>query len=149
MKQKEKVRFPLVVKLIVITMIIVVVSAGASTLVSSYFFIRDTEVRTQENNMNTVEVFSTRMANQLEEVYASAVILLDTLRVSTGSAATEVFKSNFFHAMQKLRISVYKNSNVITINFLQVMKKNKVLSTIFWKVMPKIGIGQFPVNFLL
>lgn len=102
MKQKEKVRFPLVVKLIVITMIIVVVSAGASTLVSSYFFIRDTEVRTQENNMNTVEVFSTRMANQLEEVYASAVILLDTLRVSTGSAATEVFKSNFFSRNAKI-----------------------------------------------
>ena len=102
MKKKFKVRFPLVVKLIFITTIIVVISAGASILVSSYFFIRDTEVRIQENNMTTVEVFSTRMEKQMQEVYSSSVLLLDTLRATNNPAANEVFKTNFFSRNAKV-----------------------------------------------
>lgn len=100
--KKLKVKFPLVAKLIVIITIIVVLSAGAASLVSSYFFMRDTETRTQENNMTLVEVFATRMETELKEAYSSSVILLDTLHLSGSSNASEVFKSNFFSRNAKV-----------------------------------------------
>lgn len=96
MKKKNRVKLPLVVKLIAITTIIVVVSAGIATAASSYFFMLDTEARTEENNMTTVEVFATRMENMLQEAYSSSMILLDTLKTTSSETAVEVFKGNFF-----------------------------------------------------
>lgn len=102
MKKKAQVKLPLVVKLIAITSIIVVISAGVATAVSSYFFMQDTEARTEENNMTLVEVFATRMENELQEAYSSSVILLDTLRTTTAETAIEVFQSNFFSRNAKI-----------------------------------------------
>ncbi|MGP1587617.1 MAG: adenylate/guanylate cyclase domain-containing protein [Treponemataceae bacterium] len=101
-KNGMKVKVPLVVKLIAITSIIVVFSSGIATLVSSYFFMRDSSTRAEENNMTLVQVFSTRMQNELQESYTSSMILLDTLRTSSSKTASEVFKSNFFARNAKI-----------------------------------------------
>ncbi|MEL3908866.1 MAG: adenylate/guanylate cyclase domain-containing protein [Treponemataceae bacterium] len=112
--KKLKAKFPLVAKLIIITSIIVVFSAGISSLFLSYFFMRDTETRTQENNMTLVEVFATRMENELKEAYSSSIILLDTLHLSSSNTASEVFKSNFFS--RNAKIVYIGTENTISLN---------------------------------
>lgn len=101
-QNNTKVKVPLVVKLIAITTIIVVFSSGIATLVSSYFFMQDSQARAEENNMTLVQVFSTRMQTELQESYSASMILLDTLRTSTSQTATEIFKSNFFARNAKI-----------------------------------------------
>lgn len=133
MKKKFKVRFPLVIKLIVITTIIVVVSAGVATLVSSYFFTLDTEARTEENNMTMVEVFATRMENELQEVYSSSVILLDTLKTTISTTTQDVLQNNFFSRNPKIAFIGIQDMQCYNDKFFISYEKDKTIIQDFYK----------------
>lgn len=91
-----KVKVPLVVKLIVITTVIVFLSAGLITALSSYFFMQDSASRAEENNLTLVQVFAARMEAELKEAYSSTLLLLDSLRASQSEIFRKYQEQNFF-----------------------------------------------------
>ena len=92
----NRVRFPLVIKLIVIITLIVVFSTGLITVLSSYFFMQDSASRAEENNLTLVQVFAARMEAELREVHSNTLLLLDSLRVSESDLAYRFSEQNFF-----------------------------------------------------
>ncbi|MGP1594760.1 MAG: adenylate/guanylate cyclase domain-containing protein [Treponema sp.] len=93
---KIRVKFPLSVKLITIITIIVMISAFVISGLSSYFFMEDSAARVEENNLTMVQIFSAQMEAELQAVYASALSLLDTLRISSSKSFMDVAEQQFF-----------------------------------------------------
>lgn len=94
--KKNKVIYPLVIKLIVIITLIVVFSTGLITVLSSYFFMQDSASRAEENNLTLVQVFATRMEAELREIHSNTLLLLDSLRVAETDVAYRFSQQNFF-----------------------------------------------------
>ena len=91
-----KVKTPLVIKLIVIITLIVTISTGLITWLSSYFFMEDSGARAEENNLTLVQVFAARMEAELKEVHSSVLLLLDSLRVAESDVFYKYAEQNFF-----------------------------------------------------
>lgn len=94
--KRNKVIYPLVIKLIVIITLIVVFSTGLITVLSSYFFMQDSASRAEENNLTLVQVFATRMEAELREIHSNTLLLLDSLRVAETDVAYRFSQQNFF-----------------------------------------------------
>ena len=92
----NKVKYPLVIKLIVIITMIVIFSTGLITILSSYFFMQDSASRAEENNLTLVQVFAARMEAELRELHSNTLLLLDSLRVSESDVAYRFSEQNFF-----------------------------------------------------
>ena len=93
----SRVRYPLVVKLIGIISIIVVISMGVTTGLSSWFFARDSRVRAEENNLTTTMVVAAQMESVIRGIVSGSLSLLDTLRESAGTPRiSDIHISNFF-----------------------------------------------------
>ena len=118
--EKFKLRFPLVLRLILITSLIVLVSIAASTLFSSYFFIQDSRARAEENNLTLTQLVAQQVESEIQSVLTGAVSLYDTLRVSTGN-----------RALQQLAITNYFDRNA-RIAYISVPGEREVFSPKFF-----------------
>jgi len=94
--KRFKVKVPLVIKLIVIITLIVVLSTGCITAISSYFFMEDSGARAEENNLTLVQVFAARMEAEIKEIHSSALLLLDSLRIAESEVFYRFAEQNFF-----------------------------------------------------
>jgi adenylate cyclase len=84
-----RVKYPLAMKLIATISIIVVVSMGVTTVLSSWFFSDDSRARAEENNLTLSEVVSSQIESRIDSVHASALSLFDVLRHLPGNRTVE------------------------------------------------------------
>ena len=95
---RKRVKYPLVVKLIGIISIIVVVTMGVITGISSWFFSEDSRARAEENSLTVSQVLATQIEGRLDATLSGSLSLLDTLRESSGNRALESTSvSNWFN----------------------------------------------------
>ncbi len=93
---QRRVRVPLVVKLIGIISVIVVLSTGIVTGLSSWFFSEDSRARAEDNTLTLSQVVAAQMESEITSVYSGALSLFDTLRESAGNRALgEAVISNY------------------------------------------------------
>ena len=81
----RRVRVPLVVKMIGIISIIVVLSTGIVTGLSSWFFSDDSRARAEDNALTLSQVVAAQMQSEITAVYSGALSLFDVLRESAGN----------------------------------------------------------------
>ena len=94
---KIKIRYPLVLKLILIISIIVITSAGIVTIIASIRFSADSRARTEKNNFDMNELQSTQVQNTIDNITSSIYLLFDTFRTIKGNRLLEnVTISNFW-----------------------------------------------------
>ena len=94
---RKHVKYPLVVKLIGIISIIVVVTMGVITGISSWFFSEDSRARAEENSLTVSQVLATQIEGRLDATLSGSLSLLDTLRESAGNKVLETTSvSNWF-----------------------------------------------------
>ena len=94
MKQKVgegslRIKYPLAVKLIATISIIVVISMGVVTALSSWFFSEDSRARAEENNLTLSEVVAAQLEGRIDAVHSSALSLFDVLRNLGGGRTLE------------------------------------------------------------
>ncbi len=77
---KGEIKYPLALKLIAMISIIVVVSMGIITVLSSWFFADDTRARVEENNLTMSQVVASQIEGRIESVYGASLSLFDVLR---------------------------------------------------------------------
>jgi adenylate cyclase len=96
-QKSYSVRYPLVIRLILIISIIVIGSVGAVTAFASYFFTDDSRARAEENNLTLTELVSQQIESETHALMTGAVSLFDSLRVSAGNNTLQVLTTdNYF-----------------------------------------------------
>lgn len=94
---RRHIKYPLVVKLIGIISIIVIVTMGTITGISSWFFSEDSRARTEENTLTMSQVLAAQIGGRLDSTLSGAFSLLDMLRETAGNRGIEaVTVSNWF-----------------------------------------------------
>ena len=95
--KRRHIKYPLVVKLIGIISIIVIVTMGTITGISSWFFSEDSRARTEENTLTMSQVLAAQIGGRLDSTLSGAFSLLDMLRETAGNRGIEaVTVSNWF-----------------------------------------------------
>lgn len=94
----NRVKWPLVVKLIAIISLIVLFSMGAVTGLATWFFSEDTRVRAEEQNLTLNELVSSQMESEVASLYSGVMSLLDTLiETESSPALADLSISNYFN----------------------------------------------------
>jgi len=77
---RQRVRWPLAVKLIGIISIIVVVSMGLVSFLSWWLYSADAQARAEENNLALSQVLASQVEGEIERVHSGVLTLFDNLR---------------------------------------------------------------------
>jgi len=83
----QRVRWPLVVKLIGIISIIVVVSMGLVSVLSWWLYSSDARARAEENNFSLSEILSSQVSGEIERTNSGVLTLFDNLRTQNASSS--------------------------------------------------------------
>lgn len=84
----QRVKIPLVVKMIGIISAIVVVSTVTVSGLSAWFFSEDSRARAEDNALTMSQVVASQMESEMGSVYSGSLSLFDMLRQSGGNRAT-------------------------------------------------------------
>ncbi|MBN1647867.1 MAG: HAMP domain-containing protein, partial [Spirochaetales bacterium] len=96
-KAKSGIKYPLVLKLIGITSIIIIVSITAVTALASVFFTDDSRARAEENNLTLSELVAFQVESEIRSQHSAALSLFDMLRESAGNRTLEqITITNYF-----------------------------------------------------
>ncbi len=88
-KQKINVKYPIVVKLILIISVIVFISAGVVSLIASWRFSDDIRARVEKNNLDMNEMQATQVTNSIDSIVSNIYLLFDTFRTIMGNRILE------------------------------------------------------------
>ncbi len=91
-----KVRFPILLKLILIISIIVFVSAGLVTLIPSWRFSDDSRIRAEKNILDINELHSAQIQGVIDSTVSGVYLLFDSLRTMKGNPTLETVTINNF-----------------------------------------------------
>lgn len=119
-KGNFKIRYPLVVRMILIISIILMFSIGAVTIFSSIFFIDDSRARAEENNLTLTQLVAQQIESEIETLKTGSITLFDTLRVSSGN-----------RTLQQMAITNYFDRNARTA-YISVPNEKEVFSPKFF-----------------
>lgn len=88
----QRVRRPLVVRLIAITFFIVLAVASTITVVATVFFTEDTRARAEDQNLTTNELVALRAEGEVRNLHRSALALLDSSDNGADPGSAQVLR---------------------------------------------------------
>lgn len=96
-KSIAPVKFPLVVKLLLIMGLVVALSATAVNTLATWYFAQDAQLRAEDYNLTVSEISANRMEAELKTIYTTTLLFLDILREKApGASSTKDLASLYF-----------------------------------------------------
>ncbi len=95
-KKTIKVKYPIVVKLILIISSIIFISSAMVTFISTLRYSEDSRARAEKNNFDMNELQATQVENYVNSITSTIYLLFDTFRTIQGNKTLETITLNNF-----------------------------------------------------
>lgn len=95
-KEKLSVRYPIVLKLILMITLIVILSSGIIMSIASFNYSDDSRIRAEKNNLDMNELQAVQVENYINSLSSGIFLLFDTMRTVRGNALLESVTINNF-----------------------------------------------------
>ncbi|PIE98414.1 MAG: adenylate/guanylate cyclase domain-containing protein [Treponema sp.] len=94
--KKQKVRFPLSTKLIIIISVIVLCVTALVTVLASIAFANDVTRSVDQNNITLIDVFASKFEGEVNSVHDASLSLFSAFNYSTSETMTQKLIEDFF-----------------------------------------------------